>query len=152
MTDRSEITRRILAALLSAALLAICAACTSTALRMPEQLRALPDPVETRMAILNGMLQRKWNVMDEQPGAILAGISVRSHVAKMWIEYDPEFVRFRYGGSTNLDCRKSGDGCKSIHGKYNKWTRNLALAIGNEIATRRGAAGGTAPSIPSSKR
>ena len=58
---------------------------------------------------------------------------------------DTEFVRFRYGGSSELDCRPSADGCRSIHGKYNRWTRNLAIAIGEELATRRAASGGTAP-------
>ena len=124
--------------------------CSSVPLRLPEQVRALPDPTETRTAILIGMQQRKWNVMDERPQAILAGIDVRSHVAKMWVEYDAEFVRFRYGGSTGLDCRPEGDGCSSIHKKYLQWTRNLAKAISEEIAARRtpssSATGGKSPS------
>jgi hypothetical protein len=114
---------------------------------MPEQLRALPEPAETRAAILDGMRERRWSMMDERPGAILAGIQVRRHVAKMWVEYDPEYVRFRYGGSSELDCRPSGDGCRSIHGKYNRWTRNLAIAIAEELATRRASSGSAAPSL-----
>jgi hypothetical protein len=127
---------------------AVVAACASTALRLPEPLRALPDPAETRIAILDGMQRRRWSVMDERPEAILAGIEVRGHVAKMWVEYDTEFVRFRYGGSTALDCRPSADGCSSIHGKYMQWTRNLAAAIADELATRRRAAGGVTMDEP----
>lgn len=131
---------------------AVVAACTSAALRLPEQLRALPDPVETRAAILDGMQSRRWSMMDERPQAILAGIEVRGHVAKMWVEYDAEFVRFRYGGSTALDCRPSPDGCSSIRGKYMQWTRNLAAAIADEIATRRKAAGGATQEAPPPRR
>jgi hypothetical protein len=115
-------------------------ACTSAALRMPGQIRALPDPVETRAAILEGIEQRRWIFADEVPGGILARIDVRSHVAEVWVEYDEDAITFRYAGSHRLDCDPSPDGCESIHNNYNRWVRNLSIAIATAVAKRRPAA------------
>jgi hypothetical protein len=133
---------------LSAFLLALGIDCSGPPLRLPEQLRALPDTADTREAILIAMQRRQWSMMDEQPQAILAGIDVRGHVAKMWVEYDAEYVRFRYGGSHALECRPEGDGCSSIHKKYIQWTRNLAKAISEELSARRSPPAVTGEKLP----
>lgn len=112
-------------------------ACTSTALLMPGQIRALPNATDTRAAILEGMTQRRWILEDEAPGRLLARIDVRHHVAKVWIDYDEEAIRFRYAGSQQLDCRRSETGCRSIHRNYNRWVRNLAIAIASAVGAQR---------------
>jgi hypothetical protein len=112
-------------------------ACTSTDLMLPGQIRALPEVDDTREAILAGMQRRQWIFVDEAPGRIRARIDVRRHTAEAWIDYDEDAIRFSYAGSRGLDCRPAGDGCKSIHNSYNRWTRNLAIAIAEEVAERR---------------
>lgn len=123
--------------LLVVACLILTAGCTSTELVLPGQIRALPNPEDTREAILAGIERRRWILGDESPGRILARIDVRRHTAEVWVEYDEESIRFRYGGSRGLDCRPAGEACRSIHGSYNRWTRNLAIAIAAEVAERR---------------
>jgi hypothetical protein len=118
-------------------LAALTIGCTSTDLLLPGQIKALPDESETREAILAGIQRRSWIFVDESPGSIRARIDVRRHTAEAWIDYDSSSIRFRYAGSHNLDCRPSGDGCRSIHNSYNRWTRNLAIAIAEEVAERR---------------
>jgi hypothetical protein len=126
-------TRRALAV----TFLVMAIGCTSTDLLLPGQIKALPDEAQTREAILAGVQRRGWIFVDEAPGAIRARIDVRRHTAETWIDYDASSIRFRYAGSQNLDCRPSGDGCRSIHNSYNRWTRNLAIAIAEEVAERR---------------
>ena len=111
--------------------------CRSTDLVLPGEIEALADEDRTREAILAGIQHRKWIFVDEAPGSIRARIDVRRHTAETWIDYDASSIRFRYAGSHGLDCRPSGDGCSSIHGSYNAWTRNLAIAIAKEVAERR---------------
>jgi hypothetical protein len=117
--------------------LALLVACTSTDLVMPGQIRALPDEAQTREAILAGLDKRRWIFVDEAPGSIRARIDVRRHTAEAWIDYDQSAIRFRYAGSQALDCRPAGDSCRSIHNSYNRWTRNLAIAIAEEVSKRR---------------
>jgi hypothetical protein len=119
------------------ALIASIVACTSTSLVLPGQIRALPDVAETRDAILVGMETRGWIFADEEPGRILARLDIRRHTAETWIAYDESSIRFSYAGSQNLDCWRSGDSCRSIHRKYNGWTRNLANSIASEVSKRR---------------
>lgn len=118
-------------------ILAAALGCTSTDLLLPGQIKALPDVTDTREAILAGIQRRSWILVDETPGSIRARIDVRRHTAEAWIDYDASSIRFRYGGSQGLDCRRSGDDCSSIHNSYNRWTRNLAIAIAEEVSERR---------------
>ena len=115
----------------------VVAACSVTRLTLPGPVLGLEDKAATRRAILEGMASRGWVVEEEEGRRILARIHVRSHVAKVWIDYNDRQIAFRYGGSEGLGCDGETDSCSSIHEKYNQWARNLALDISREITRRR---------------
>ena len=111
--------------------------CTSTPLVLPGPILALDDKAETREAIVDGMAKRVWVIDDETDDKILARLNIRSHMAKVWIEYPGRTIVFSYAGSANLDCKPQGNACRSIHRKYNGWVNNLSMDIGAEINKRK---------------
>ena len=115
----------------------VVAACAFARLTLPGPILGLEDKTVTRSAILEGMATRGWVVEQEEKRRILARGQVRGYVAKVWIDYSERQVAFRYGGSEGLGCDREPDSCTRIHGKYNQWARNLALAISREMTKRR---------------
>jgi hypothetical protein len=87
------------------------------------------------------MAVRGWVVEQEVGSRVLARLHRRTHVAKVWVDYSEEQIEFRYGGSDGLECKQEGDSCRSIHGNYNRWVRNLALDISRELTKRRAVEG-----------
>jgi hypothetical protein len=79
-------------------------------------------------AIRLGGIQRGWIIEKEGPGQMLATLNIRSHQAKVGIQYDLQQVRLTYRSSTNLDYSEK-EGVRHIHANYLKWVRNLANDI-----------------------
>lgn len=130
-------------------LLAVTWSCASGhPLVLPNPLVGLGTVEETRQAVFDGIYGRQWVVTQEQPNSVLARLEIREHRALAWVDYDADRVTFRYGGSENLKCRASGDGCSEIHGSYNRWVRNLGISIASSLAKHRALReGGGATSI-----
>lgn len=126
-------------AALALPVLLLLAACANPPLEMPSPLAALPDEALTRSAILEGMARRGWTVEREEPGSILATWERPRKTAKVWIDYDLDRVRFRYGGSRNFECEPTQDGasCQTIHPRYGKYLSGLRLDIGRALARKR---------------
>ncbi len=114
-------------------------ACAGNPVVLPSPVEGLSSASKTKAAILAGMDRKGWRVKEEKGDKILAAISVRSHQAEVWINYSSGEIVYSYGGSTNLKCKpaKSGDGCTSIHKKYNQWVDNLNRDIVVELNKER---------------
>jgi hypothetical protein len=93
-------------------------------------------------AVKLGVLQRGWLVTREEPGYMEATLHLRSHMARIGIDYDPQSVKIRYIDSQNLDFKVKND-VRYIHGNYLKWINNAAhdISIQLEQATAVAPAG-----------
>lgn len=100
-----------------------------------------PDPIavpeglsaaDVASAIKTGVSRRKWIISNEEDGQIDAVLYIRSHVARISIQYDTEQVRIRYVSSENLDY-KERRGKRYIHSNYMKWIRNIQVDIQREL-------------------
>ena len=88
-----------------------------------------PSAEQMRTAIGQALRNRGWAIAREEPGQIDATLFIRSHVAKIRIDYDAEKFSIAYLESTNLDYMKKGDGSEYIHENYNGWIQNLVHDI-----------------------
>lgn len=109
------------------------ASCTSTRLSLPSDIQYEVSDADARKAIIKGMSKRGWKIENEIPGKIVAKVVVRTHVASTAIKYANGRINYSYAGSENLNCRKKGESCRSIHKKYNAWVNNLSLDISEEF-------------------
>jgi len=80
-------------------------------------------------AIQQGGATRGWIVKKVSSGHLEATIFVRSHMAKVDINYDAAAYAIRYNSSENLGYK---DG--RIHRNYNKWVKNLNMDIQRAFA------------------
>ncbi len=88
-----------------------------------------PDPQWARHAILSALPRRGWVAEGEWPGIIVARLDIRSHRARVRIDYDASTVRISYVDSVNLKFAVDSNGVPYIHRNYNLWVRNLASDI-----------------------
>jgi hypothetical protein len=92
---------------------------------------AASQPYRTRAAILIGMQDRGWRPESETGRSLVAWIAVRTHVARVAITYDEQWIRFAYQDSENMD----HDAAKSrIHPAYNRWVLSLRNAVAAAVA------------------
>lgn len=120
-------------------LLILVAGCTSHPVSLPAPVAVLADKADTKEAILEGMSKRGWVVEEEGDNELVARLNVRTHMAKARIDYSGRKIIFSYAGSHNLNCRRAriGEGCRSIHRKYNYWVASLSSDISAELTERR---------------
>jgi hypothetical protein len=88
--------------------------------------QATADNVKT--SILRAGAGLGWEMSEAGPGAILAKISLRTHMASADIKYTTKTYSITYRDSNNLDA----DGSQ-IHKNYNGWIENLDRAIRAEL-------------------
>ena len=79
--------------------------------------------------IQRGGTVRGWVVKKIKAGHLQATIFVRSHMAKVDINYTANSYSIRYNDSENLGFKNG-----KIHRNYNKWVRNLNMDIQREFA------------------
>jgi len=100
-----------------------------------------PDPIDVPPgldattvvhAIKKSLLQRGWTVDGESPTRIDATLHLRSHMAKVAIDYDTAKVAIHYVSSDNL-LYSMKDGGPVIHRNYLKWAQNIANDISREL-------------------
>jgi hypothetical protein len=79
-----------------------------------------------------GVAQRGWIVTRQDPGYMEATLHLRTHVAKVGINYDASSIKVRYLESQNLDYAVK-KGVPRIHGNYLKWVNNLVGDISLQL-------------------
>lgn len=79
---------------------------------------------QVQKAIIEGCRQRGWVAQPKDEGVIVASIIVRSHRAKIEIQYDETNISILYKDSNNLNY---ADG--NIHPNYNRWVEYLYSTI-----------------------
>lgn len=82
--------------------------------------------------IKRAMVGRGWLVEEESDGEITAVLRLRSHVARILIEYSSEKVNISYVSSENLKYREK-KGKRTIHKNYLSWINNLASDINKNL-------------------
>jgi hypothetical protein len=73
-----------------------------------------------------------WKMKVIEPGKIVGILFLRTHMAKIEIDYDTRNYTIKYLDSENLhyqDAESSEDGEAHIHSNYNGWIQNLNNAI-----------------------
>jgi hypothetical protein len=75
-------------------------------------------------AIKMALVGRTWTVEKQQPGRIDAALYIRTHVARIGIDYDATRVAIEYVSSDNLDYKEKR-GKRYIHDNYLGWIQFL---------------------------
>jgi hypothetical protein len=83
---------------------------------------------QVRTAIIRALVQKRWSVSDESEGRLEATIHVRSHMARINIDYSPTRYSITYKDSAVLNY----DGA-TIHRNYNRWIMQLQDIIKREL-------------------
>ena len=83
---------------------------------------------QVEKAIVKSGSQKKWRMMVVKPGQIVGNILVRSHKARIQIDYTEKFYAITYLESNNL-LHKDG----KIHRNYNRWINNLDQTIQSNL-------------------
>ncbi|WP_295891987.1 hypothetical protein [uncultured Vibrio sp.] len=84
---------------------------------------------QVKSAIVDSAMNRGWVVQDVTAESLSASITVRSHTAKVSIQYSEKYYSITYVSSTNL---KASDG--KIHRNYNRWINNLDVDIQKKLS------------------
>jgi len=127
-TARKRLTALLLAPLLVIALAAAAVLTDPEPIDVPDGLA----PKAIDKAIRLGALQRGWIISERAPGQLEATLNIRSHQAKVAVEFDSERVVLRYLSSSNLDYAEK-KGVRYIHANYEKWVRNLRQDIATQL-------------------
>lgn len=123
-------------------LLILTAGCTSKPLLTVEQVmvptldngeKLSINSIESAINI--GAKRKGWTTKKIQPGMIEANINVRTHMAKITINYSQDNYSINYKDSTNLDYKTSKDKI-NIHRNYNRWVANLSKEIQGELSIK----------------
>lgn len=100
-----------------------------------------PDPVavpaklsaeQVATEIKRSLVGRGWAVTKEEAGRIDATLSLRSHIARIAIDFDGEKVQVRYVSSENLKYEEK-KGRRTIHKNYLSWVGNLTGDISRNL-------------------
>ena len=102
-------------------------------------------PELVRAAILRGLAAKRWTVVSDQPGTLVATVTSREHTATIRIDYTAAEYSIHHQESTP---GLKYDGTK-IHKLYNNWVKMLNNAIIKALNEPEAAtAGGAAPVAP----
>lgn len=100
-----------------------------------------PDPIaipakvssaEVGKIIKKVLVQRKWIVAEDKPGALKATLLLREHKARIAIDWNAKDIRISYIDSENLNYEVK-KGQPLIHANYNSWVNNLVTDISGEL-------------------
>ncbi|MEZ8825445.1 hypothetical protein AB4259_15075 [Vibrio amylolyticus] len=84
---------------------------------------------QVKSAIVDSAMNRGWVVEDIDSDSLSASIMVRSHSAKINVQYSEKYYSITYVSSSNL---KASDG--KIHRNYNRWINNLNVDIQKKLS------------------
>jgi hypothetical protein len=101
---------------------------------------------QTEQAILEVLPRRGWTAESVQPGRVVAFLSIRTHLLRVDIRYDPQRASLFYVNSDNLAAHVEANGQVYAHGNVNRWIQLLARDIASELARApQTGAGGVGP-------
>jgi len=86
---------------------------------------------QAQESIVKALQYKRWRIVESSEDRIIAEIHVRTHYAKIEIDYTANGYSIRYLDSDNLDYNASSN---VIHRNYNKWIQLLETEIGNRAA------------------
>lgn len=118
------------------------------AIQSPTTMVAGRTVEQTEQAILEALPKRGWTAETVQPGRIVAFLSVRQHLLRAEIRYDPQQIGIYYVDSDNLAAHVEPDGRVYAHKKVNAWIQNLATDISASLAVAQPATSGGAAIAP----
>jgi hypothetical protein len=100
----------------------------------PEPVAVPPGLSEKAVAkaVAVGVGQRGWVITRQDPQYMEATLHLRSHVARIGINFDANSVRIRYLDSQNLDYEIK-KGVPHIHRNYINWVNNVARDISVQL-------------------
>jgi hypothetical protein len=125
--------RRAFLLFLAVPLALAAAGCKTVPLVDPRPILAAETPAQTRAAILRAlMIDRRWAVVSDQPGEIVARFGQPDWSMAVAIAYSNE-VSLRYAGSEGIDYAISPEGVPVIHKGYNERAQRLSDWIAREI-------------------
>jgi hypothetical protein len=100
------------------------------------------DPGAVEMAIVDGMKALGWIPTKESPGVIVGTLYIRTHMAKVRVEYTASSYKISYVDSSNLNYSRSASGEEKIHDAYNGWILNLTQQINARLQHASVSSGG----------
>ena len=101
---------------------------TQTVAGMPAPNAYEGDPVRT--AILAGLARKRWNVVQERHGVIVARVDSRGHYAVVAVAYaSAGWTISHVESSPGLQFRVDDRGRQLVHGTYNNWVQILDRTI-----------------------
>jgi hypothetical protein len=123
------------------------------AVQSPIAVQSGPSVEQTEQAILEVLPRRGWTAESVQPGRVVAFLSIRKHLLRVDIRYDPQHVNLFYVNSDNLAAHVEANGQVYAHRNVNRWIQLLARDIASELALapQTGAGGvgaGPMPGLP----
>jgi hypothetical protein len=92
-------------------------------------------------AIAESLMARHWTIVKRLPGELDATYAPRDFSVTIAVHYDARQVQINYVTSENLKY-KVRHGRPYIHTSYDRWVRNLATDIHNEVMVGTQEAGG----------
>lgn len=95
----------------------------------------IPEAVEAAEAakiIKTSLVTRGWTVEKESAGKIDAVLYLRSHVARVSLNYSDKDVKLVYVSSENLDYKEK-KGKRYIHKNYLSWVNNVMQDINKNL-------------------
>jgi hypothetical protein len=95
------------------------------------QNQGVKQPEEIRDAIVAGLTEKGWGVLDQSQGWIVARVDVSGHWAKVRITYNATaYTILHFESSPGL----SYDGAR-IHRRYNTWIEQLNAVIQEQLVS-----------------
>lgn len=98
------------------------------AVTIPEAVKA----AEAAKIIKTSLVTRGWTVEKESAGKIDAVLYLRSHVARVSLNYSDKDVKLVYVSSENLDYKEK-KGKRYIHKNYLSWVNNVMQDINKNL-------------------
>lgn len=95
----------------------------------------VPDSVkapEVEKIIKTSLVNRGWRIEKESAGKIDATLYLRSHVARVSVNYSDKDVQLVYVSSENLDYKEK-KGKRYIHKNYLSWVNNVMTDINKNL-------------------
>jgi len=134
----NHLVLKLLGVVLAASMLCT-TACRTTQLVDPEPLATMGlTQTQVRSAVIKGLTHRRWVVVDDRPGEMVASVTVRGkHSATVNINYAGSNVKIGYVDSQNLSYGQKKDGTTTIHPNYMSWVNNLRISIAAELQMMR---------------
>ncbi len=85
-----------------------------------------------KKAIIRGLATKRWTIEENEPGLLVASVSVGPHYAQIKITYDADTYSIAHADSSP-SLRYDGE---TIHRRYNHWIRLLNEAIQSQMAVQ----------------